>query len=141
MRAADREERLRTPLLWAGGALAATAVVHLWDPNQAGSYGLCPLRAVTGWLCPLCGGLRAVHALTHGDWQQAWGLNPAVLAVLPLVVVAWLAWAVGTARGHPPRASGHVRRVWAPWLVLAAMVLFGVLRNVPALAPYLAALT
>ncbi|MGB5952471.1 MAG: DUF2752 domain-containing protein [Ornithinimicrobium sp.] len=129
---------LRTASLTGAATVAATAVVHLWDPNRSGSYGLCPLRWATGWVCPLCGGLRSVHALTHGEFDLAWGLNPLVVAVLPLVVGAWAVWMDRAARGLPT--------VWAERLTffvpaIITLVLYGVARNTTSLQPYLAAFT
>jgi hypothetical protein len=134
--------RRRTALLLGAGSAAAVVFVHLWDPNQPGSYGFCPLKALTGLVCPFCGGLRAVHAMTHGDWSLAWDLNPAVVVGLPLAVLGWLLWLVDAWRRPAPDPSPPTaRRFLLPWLTLAAMVLYGVLRNLPTLQPHLAALT
>ncbi|HEX8006255.1 MAG TPA: DUF2752 domain-containing protein, partial [Trebonia sp.] len=55
--------------------VAATGYVAAVDPNAAGHYPLCPFLAVSGFYCPGCGTLRAVHALAHGDPLAALGLN------------------------------------------------------------------
>lgn len=90
-----------------GGALAAVAaLIYVYDPASTWFYPSCPLRALTGWLCPLCGGLRAAHALLHGRVFDAVALNPFLIA-------AGLAWPV-----TPPR-----------WTVIGA-VLFTVARNI-----------
>lgn len=128
-------------MLWGVGTLVAVLVVHVWDPHQPGSYGFCPLRALTGWVCPGCGGLRAVHAMTHGDWATAWGLNPALVVGFPVALAGWLLWVVRAARRPEPARPPAPRRFLVPWLGLAAMVLYGVLRNVPALEAHLSALT
>jgi Protein of unknown function (DUF2752) len=70
----------------AGGTLAlggAVALVGALDPNAPGHFPTCPVLALTGWWCPFCGGLRAVHALVHGDPATAVARNPLV----PLFVV------------------------------------------------------
>lgn len=134
------------------GAGLATLAVHLVDPSRPGSYGLCPLRALTGLTCPLCGGLRAVHALTHGELDVAWGLNPAVFLLLPLAVVGWGWWTARAWSGPPDRAGasgphtprryrGPAVRHTLPWVALGSMAVFAVLRNLPAFQPHLAALT
>ena len=90
-----------------GGALtAAAALVYFYDPASTPLYPSCPLRALTGLLCPLCGGLRAAHALLHGRVFDAVALNPFLIA-------AGLAWPV-----VPPR-----------WTAIGA-VLFTVARNI-----------
>lgn len=123
----------RTPALLLGGAAAATALVAIRDPH-AGGYGLCPVLALTGWYCPTCGGLRAVHDLVTGDLAGAWAMNPLVTIGVPLAAAALALWTLRAWRGRPARRL-------PPTLLLAlaaGAVLFGVLRNLPALAPVLA---
>jgi len=116
----------------------AVVLVHLWDPNVSGSYGFCPLRVTTGLLCPMCGGLRAVHALTHGQWETAWGMNPALVVLLPLALAGWGVWLWRARQGLPSRYLERTA-VFVPGLAL--FLLFGVMRNLPAFEPYLARLT
>jgi len=126
--------RLRVPVVLGVATLAATAVVAVHDPNVAGSYGVCPLHALTGLWCPACGGLRATHDLAHGDLAGAWGMNPLWVLVVPLLVGLWVTWLVRAARHQPmPRT-----RPWMPRAFLAVLVGFTVLRNLPFLAPWLA---
>ncbi|MGB7449340.1 MAG: DUF2752 domain-containing protein [Ornithinimicrobium sp.] len=132
------ERALRTATITGVGVVGATALIHLWDPNQAGSYGFCPLRAGTGLLCPMCGGLRSVHALTHGEWSTAWALNPALVAVLPVAVVVWMLWVWRAKQG---RTDTYLERMDVFVPLVTVFVLFGVARNVPAFEPYLAAVT
>ena len=123
------------PLAAAGAALAATTYVGLVDPNQAGHYPTCPFLAVTGYYCPGCGSLRAVHALTHGDVGAAVGLN--VLAVVGIAVVAvfWGLWTLRSWRGQP---RTRVAPAWTLYLAVGTVVVFWVVRNLTlgeALAP------
>ncbi len=132
---AGRARALRAPTAAAGAALAATTYVGLVDPNQSGHYPTCPFLAVTGYYCPGCGSLRAVHALTHGDVGAAVGLN--VLTVVGIVVVAafWGLWAVRSWRGQP---RTRVAPPWTLYLALGAVVVFWIVRNLTfgeALAP------
>ena len=138
MRVNSGERALRTATLTGVGTLGAVLLVHLWDPNTSGSYGFCPLRVTTGLLCPMCGGLRAVHALTHGQWETAWGLNPALMVLLPVMLGAWAVWVWRARRGRPSTYAER-REVFVPALVL--FLLFGVTRNIGAFEPYLSRLT
>ncbi|WP_239070145.1 DUF2752 domain-containing protein [Cellulomonas chitinilytica] len=104
------------------------------DPHVPGSYAVCPLKALTGLSCPACGCLRATHDLAHGDLAGAWGMNPLWVLAVPLVAALWLRWFTAAATGRPSRAIP----VRAGWVGLAVVLVFGVLRNVPALAPWLA---
>src|ERR1700682_2774579 len=57
-------------------ALAAAALLFAFDPGTTWWFPSCPFRALTGWLCPFCGSLRALRALVHGAPRLAFALNP-----------------------------------------------------------------
>jgi hypothetical protein len=124
----------RAPLAVGATVAVGVVVVALHDPHVSGSYGICPLVALTGLWCPMCGGLRATHDLARGDVAGAWGMNPLWVLIAPLLVLAWSRWFVAARRGRPVPSLPSA----APWILLGAVLLFGVLRNLPALAPYLA---
>lgn len=134
------------PLAVGGLTAAAVLVVASADPHRPGSYGVCPVYALTGMLCAGCGGLRATYDLAHGDLAGAWGMNPLWVLLVPLLVAAWGAWLARRWRGVPDRAraSGSTpAAVWttrlaAPWALLLVVLVYSVARNVPALAPWLA---
>lgn len=111
-----------------GAVLAASAVIATRDPNQTGHYPTCPFLWTTGFYCPGCGTLRAVHALTHGDVAAAWHLNPLLLVAIP--VLLWV-WAAAVRRAW----LGVPRRFLVPnWMLATLPVIVGaywVLRNVP----------
>jgi hypothetical protein len=67
-----------------------TAVVLLaaFDPATTWWFPSCPFHALTGWLCPLCGSLRAVHALLLGAPARAVALNPLAIGGLAGWLVA-----------------------------------------------------
>ena len=116
------------PAATLAGAAVVAAVVHVRDPNAGGSYPTCPFLALTGWYCPGCGSLRALHALTTLDVGTALARNP-------LTTVAAAALAVGFVRWAGRRWTGRPRRRVAPgWLLYAlagAVVVYGVVRNLP----------
>jgi hypothetical protein len=96
----------------------------------------CPLRALTGWDCPLCGGTRLGGALLHGDVAAAFAANPLVLVglvVLTALGVTWLVEALGGPAVRPPApVAALVRRVSpAGWtaILLGAAVVYAVARN------------
>jgi len=126
--------RVRRPLAVAAVVAAGTVLLAVRDPHVAGSYALCPLHALTGLWCPACGCLRATHDLAHGDLVGAWGMNPLWVLAVPLVAALWVRWFAAAAAGRPARAV-PLRVGWAG---LAVVLVFGVLRNVPSLAPWLA---
>ena len=129
-RAAAGLRAWRGPALTAGVVAAATLVVAVRDPHRAGSYGFCPLYAATGWSCPACGGLRATHDLAGGDLAAAWAMNPLWVTLVPVLIGLWVWWVVRVARGR----GAPVLPAWSAWLLLALMLGFGVLRNLPGMA-------
>ena len=106
------------------GCAALTAVAFV-DPSVTRLAPPCPLQALTGLDCPLCGATRATHALLHGDVVRALDHNALYVVVLPVVVVVGVLWLV---RG---RAPGWARTPFAAWSLVTAAVLFAVARNVP----------
>ena len=65
------------------GAIGMLAVV---SPEEQGHYPTCPFLTITGYFCPGCGSLRAIHALTQGDIVTAWERNPLLLVMGPLLL-------------------------------------------------------
>lgn len=74
-----------------GAVLAGgLAYVGLGDPHRPDFvFPPCPFKALTGWNCPGCGGLRMTHDLLHGDLAAAVVDNVFLLVGLPLLAV-WL---------------------------------------------------
>lgn len=132
-----RLERMLAPGAVALAIAAATTCVALVDPHTPGQYGVCPLLALTGLYCAGCGGLRATHDLATGDLAGAWAMNPLWAVTAPLLAVLLGRWAVRRWRGTP-RPARDRPRAWPAWLFLAVVLGYSALRNVPALAPWLA---
>jgi hypothetical protein len=74
-----------------GAALVgALAYIGLGDPHRPDfGFPACPFKALTGWNCPGCGGLRMTHDLLHGDFAAAVVDNVFLLVGLPMLA-AWL---------------------------------------------------
>jgi hypothetical protein len=137
VRADRRLLRLAAPLVTFAGVGAAFAYVAAVDPNQPGHYPVCPLLRWTGLYCPGCGGLRAAHALTHGDLTAALGANALAVLLLLACAVGWAGWLATAVRGRPPRLPLPARS-WPWWALGALLAAFTVVRNLPfgaALAP------
>lgn len=92
----------------------------------------CPFHWLTGLYCPGCGATRMFAALLRLDFAAAWHNNVVLLPFLPVLA------AIGVIR-----ALGYVRTgVWTTprwqsvlfWVMGAILVVFGVLRNIPALS-------
>ncbi len=128
---ASRWRRVAEPALTIGVLGAVTLALHLRDPHQHGSWGLCPSATLLGVYCPGCGGLRAVNDLTDGHIGAAASSNLLLLIAMPLIVFVLGRWLVdawtGRIRDHDLRLIG-----WVTTGFLVAMVVFTVLRNLPA---------
>ncbi|MBA2952352.1 DUF2752 domain-containing protein [Nocardioides sp. MAH-18] len=121
---------MRTPALVIGGLAALTLALHLRDPHQHASWGLCPSAAL-GVYCPGCGGLRAVNDLTHGDVGAAASSNLLLVVLMPALVALLALWAADRWRGRTRSIDGpRARAVLIGLGVVAAA--FTVLRNLPA---------
>lgn len=125
-------ERARGPLLTIGALSVTTLALHLRDPHQHGSWGVCPLYAATGIYCPGCGGLRAVNDLTDGHLGAALSSNILVAVGVPIASL-WLAvWLVVRWRGTGmPTLPPQARKVLA-WAGALLALVFTIARNTPA---------
>ncbi len=118
-------------LVLAGLMVAAGGAALLYTVDPAGSSLLppCPFHALTGWHCPGCGSMRALHALLRGRVLAALDFNPLAMILLPAVAYGMAAEAVGAWRGRPPRRVPLPG--WTGWALMALVLAYWVLRNVP----------
>jgi len=111
------------------GGLMGLAVLFFFDPERSAFYPLCPLHAITGWDCPGCGTLRALHQLLHGHFAAAWRFNPLTVSLLP--VPAWLVLREAIWQFSGIRLPGLVTRPAFAWALAVVAVFFGIVRNWP----------
>ena len=62
-------------------------ILYLFDPETCTFYPRCPFFVLTGWQCPGCGALRAVHHVLHGNFVAAFIFNPYMFLVMSLIVL------------------------------------------------------
>ena len=110
--------------------ILSLAAVYVFDPRNPGIYPVCPFFGLTGYHCPGCGTLRALHQLLHGNIAGAFGYNAYAMLAMPFIAWSYAASALRAFRLPVPAP------VFVPhqlvWALLAAIVAFWVLRNVPA---------
>lgn len=118
---------------WLVRLLTAFAVgvvmLRFFDPATSGMFPPCPVHYLTGWYCPGCGSLRAIHQLLHGNLRAAWGLNPLTVVLVPFVTYGLASSALLEIRGQG-LPQPFLRPVWIQ-AFCAAIMLFGIAMNLP----------
>lgn len=93
-------------------------------------WGLpCLIYALTGLRCPGCGVSRMALCLMRLDFAGAWAANPVILCLLPLGAAVAAALARQYVKTGSRRLAGWP--LAATWLMVAVLVGFGVIRNLP----------
>ena len=125
-----RALRVRGPLAVAAAVAVGALALHVRDPHEHGSWGLCPFKAITGWDCPMCGGLRSVNDLGHGQLVDAAHSNLMLVASLPVVVVVWTLWVRRSWAGSTRQPPVTLARPLLAGLAVV-VVAFTIYRNTP----------
>ncbi len=113
-------------------AIAATPCMVLLlvrNPQDSGMFPPCPFLALTGYNCPGCGTLRALHQLLNGQLLAALDYNPLTVFFLPFVAYAFIA-GMGESVFRLKLPSVFISARWI-WGLLVVVIAFGVLRNLP----------
>ena len=110
-------------------ALGVGAVVFFFNPSAYVFYPTCQFHALTGLYCPGCGGTRAVYELLHGRILLALKDNALFVLALPALAVWGARFVVQQLRNQ--QTTFQLRPKMA-WLFLVVVLVFAVLRNLPA---------
>ncbi len=116
------------PVLSGVGLLGVVGYLFAFDPNEEGHYLGCPLKMATGIACPGCGGIRAVHAMLHGDFVTSLQRNPLAIPVVLLIVVFWTKWALNATGIH--RTKPLILPNWIPIILGVGMLVLFLSRNI-----------
>ena len=115
-------------------AVAACAVLFWFDPVKYSFYPTCLFHRLTGWNCPGCGSLRAMHALLHAQIIAALRDNVLLMVALPFVGYQFFRqlgfWADGRPAPLPALRPRHV------FILVGVLAVFTVVRNIP-VAPFI----
>lgn len=84
-----------------------------FEPGEFRLFPPCPFLWLTGFYCPGCGSLRALHQLLHGNFAAAISFNPFAVLALPFVGYERSLWcSVSGARtlpaARPPASLDHL---------------------------------
>ena len=116
-------------LLLGVAMLPCLALLYARNPEEQGLYPVCPFYFLTGLYCPGCGTLRGLHQLLNGNAIAALGYNPFSMLALPFIGYAFLSALLLTTWGRRlPSTFIHPALIWA---LLAAVLAFWTLRNLP----------
>jgi hypothetical protein len=107
-------------------ALALLLIYFFFDARKGG-FPECPFHLFTGWFCPGCGSQRSLSSLLHGNVVEAMHNNILMVLFLPLLLYS--------AFIHLRYAGARRMKLWYdPFfvkIVLAAVVCFWILKNIP----------
>ena len=122
--------RVRPAVVFTAALAAAGMVVFYFvDPASTVFLPECAFHEHTGLYCAGCGGLRAVHALVHGDLPAAVGYNLFIILVLfPITIFYVVKQFVWMVKGSPAGTTISTRFAW---FVIAGVIIFTVVRNIP----------
>ena len=100
-----------------------------YDPAMHHTFPSCPLRSMTGYQCPACGGQRAAHQLFNGNLSQAFQANPLFVISVPYICTGLLLLLL---RKRSRRVAvfmriGYGKQALTAWIV--AILIFWVVRN------------
>lgn len=122
-----RSNQYLTALL--GAIVVGAVLLEVFDPATSRIFPPCPVRYLTGWYCPGCGSLRAIHQLLHGNLRAAWALNPLTVVLLPFLTYGLASLSLFELRGRE-LPQPFLRAGWIRALCVV-IILFGIARNLP----------
>lgn len=79
--------------------------------------------------CPACGGSQSAYNLIRGNFSLAWQYNQMFILSLPLIFWGGFTALRAVVTGWP--ITGKYLHPVLIWGYLAAVILFGILRNIP----------
>jgi hypothetical protein len=123
----QKSQRLKAIFLL-GIGIIAIIFLYIFNPSGSIIYPPCPFHALTGFYCPGCGSLRALHQLVHGHLLKAFGLNPLMILSLPFLGNSYLCYIIDGVRGAS-RPKNFIPAFYI-WLLLGIIIIFWILRNI-----------
>ena len=94
--------------------------LYLYNPQDISYFPRCPFLVLTGYKCPGCGTLRAIHALLHFDFVYALQLNPFLIISIPLLAAMLISRKVAY-------------NVTLGVVIVVVTIVYWILRNIPSI--------
>ncbi len=109
--------------------VACMVCLFMYRQENAGDFMIpCVFHHFTGLYCPGCGSGRALYSLMHLRFYAALRYNAFAAILLPALGILYLCWAVGYVITGSDQVMRRIPQ-WIPWTILAALLLYGILRN------------
>ena len=109
--------------------VAGLVLLRIYNPATSALFPPCPVHYLSGWYCPGCGSLRAIHQLLQGNVRSAWAMNPLSMLLFPFLIYGLGREAISYVTGQPsPQFAVPGASIRA---LCALIVLFGIVRNLP----------
>ena len=113
------------------GGVVAAVMYGLLDPARHALFPKCPFLMLTGGLrCPGCGSQRAVHALLHLEFKEAFLYNPLVIISIPFLLLLSIA---AITQDTSPKFYDRVNSSLLTKILLVIILIWWVFRNIAGL--------
>lgn len=99
------------------------------NPSTFAYTPKCPFYSLTGLHCPGCGSQRAIHEMLHGNIWGGLQHNFLILFAVFIISYKFYVSSISSNKKHPK--TNLLQHNAAPWLILALVIGFWVLRNLP----------
>lgn len=110
------------------GVILALGIGYFIFVSITGIYIPCPIRMVTGFLCPGCGISHYFVHMAHFEFNEAFHANPYIFFFVPLAIPYWVFKTYVYIKTGETKYSKIEIVIFA--VALLAAVVFGVMRNI-----------
>jgi hypothetical protein len=111
------------------GGLSLVLFYFFTNPNEVNFFPKCPLYFTTGIYCPGCGSQRATHQLLNFNIYGV--LQQNVLYFISLFILGYHLIVSGINAFFKKNIYNYVYHPKTPLVILAIIVVFWILRNIP----------
>lgn len=106
------------------------SLLYFFHPEEAGFFPQCPFHYITGLDCPGCGTQRAFHSILHFEFGKAFYYNPLFVVSIPYLLTGFYFEYLGGNKRYP-RIRKFLFGRNAIFIVLAIIILYWIIRNIP----------
>jgi hypothetical protein len=113
--------------------LLAVLLYYFYSKNPSDKENLyvsCTFKNLTGLDCPGCGGQRAVHHLLHFEFGKAIQDNALFIFLIPYLALLFY-YEIRRIYFGIPKPRNFFTSNKIIWIFLIALLVFGILRNLP----------